>query len=542
MLMKMLVICALFLLNPYVGRAVNEPLKTVPTKLDSTEIVENSGCTILLLPLDSRPANTYSPMMVAKASGLEMIMPSSEALDLYKKLGDIENYPSWLLSVEADYYVISLTQLCYGGLVASRTSDTPLELAKKNLDSLRQLKEKIGDKKIYAFDTIQRLAITSGDGRTSQYYSATYEWAILKDEVENLGYTHRQGELDCLESSIPQDIRDDYLQARKRNHIINSAAIDLVNDGVIDYLILAQDDASTTGLHRAEREILKDKVKDLKLSDQVMIFPGADEVGVVLVSRVITEHYNLKPTFSVFYRGVSGNRWIANLEDVCFAENISRHLDACNATIEEDGLIDLFVVTPGGSSASFVNLINERIEKGKKVVVCDVAITNKADPEFFQMMLNEIDLTRLTGFAGWNTAGNTLGLAVGQGIAALARENVESEKLQEATKAHFEYLLHRFTKDYYYKHLVQYQMEVWARSLGFDPMNLPEHLKSFIEEELDFRLWPHLTSFYNKYFANKEVADYQLGDSADWRLELAWPRFFEIQIRPKISIVESREE
>jgi hypothetical protein len=38
------------------------------------------------------------------------------------------------------------------------------------------------------------------------------------------------------------------------------------------------------------------------------------------------------------------------------------------------------------------------------------------------------------------------------------------------------------------------------------------------------------------------VGDYRLGDAVDWDIKLAWPRFFEIQIIPEISLAIVREE
>jgi len=557
MLKKTLLVVLLLALGTQVGMyfagapeapEVAESIQEVASTEGDVEVGEGvvidveDSTTILLLPLDSRPANTYSPEMVAKASGLDLVMPDSEMLDYYRKPGDIEKYPAWLLESEADYYIVSISQLCYGGLVASRTGDVPLEIAKANLESLRTLKEKIGDKPIYAFDTIQRLAITTSDARSSQYYSATHEWAILKDEVENLGQTDKQAKLDQLESFIPEDIRNDYLAARARNHVINSLAIDLVQEGVIDYLILAQDDASLTGLHRAEREVLKAKVDELGLEDKVMIFPGADEVGVILVSRAVTHHYGLEPTFKVFYSGVEGSRWVAPFEDVNFAANIARHLEAVGARIAENGLIDLFVVTPGGNDSFSAGKVKDLMEQGRRVVICDVVVTNSAHPGFFEAMTDQVEVAKLTGFAGWNTAGNTLGLAIGQAVSSLARDKLEGEELENATKAHFEYLLHRLAKDYFYKVQVQGEIERFTRSNGIDTINIPENLFGFVQEELGFLLRPRLNDFYRKHFAGRSVGDYRLGDAVDWDIKLAWPRFFEIQIIPEISLAIVREE
>lgn len=489
---------------------------------------------ISLVPLDSRPANTYSPKMIAKMAGFEITMPDS--LDYYKTSGDCDKTAKWLLETEADCYVISISQLLYGGLIASRTSEVPLLVAKERLETLRELRKRSQNKPIYVFDTIQRLAITTTDYRASRYYSSVHNWAILKDEVENLGQGYKRGELEALESFIPTDIIEDYLAARERNHEINCILIDMVSEGIIDFLVLAQDDASTTGLHRAEREVLKNKAAELDVLDKVAIFPGADEVGVVLVSRGINKLLNIEPTFTVFYRGVDGNTWIAPLEDISFAENIRRHMSAAGARLSPNGDIKFFVSTPGGSNETFVQRIKKEMELGQKVVVCDVNDLNRAEPALFRTLLRNIELRNLQGFAGWNTAGNTLGLALGQGVAAVAREDLTGKEHQLATEAHIEYLLSRYAKDYYYKSLSKSSIESWAYSQGYDPFDLPKSHFSLIEEQMNDYLIANLFYFYDQHFANKEIASYRLPEEIGWDIYLVWPRFFEIAIEPKVEL------
>ena len=111
MLKKTLLVVLLLALGTQVGMyfagapeapEVAESIQEVASTEGDVEVGEGvvidveDSTTILLLPLDSRPANTYSPEMVAKASGLDLVMPDSEMLDYYRKPGDIEKYPAWL--------------------------------------------------------------------------------------------------------------------------------------------------------------------------------------------------------------------------------------------------------------------------------------------------------------------------------------------------------------------------------------------------------------------------------------------------------------
>ncbi len=491
--------------------------------------------TIALVPLDSRPANTYSPQMIGSMAGFKVIMPNS--LDYFKRPGDCEATANWLLETDADCYIVSISQLCYGSLISSRISDVSIDKALERLQTLRRLRERNPQKPIYVFDTIQRLAITTTDSYSARYYSAVHNWAILKDEVENLGRLNKKEELEALELQIPYEIIEDYLKARERNHTINKVLIDMLHEGVIDYLVLAQDDASLTGLHRAEREVLRDKIIDLGLGNKATIFPGADEVGVTLVSRFICSFLDMQPTLTVTYRGIDGNKWVAPLEDITFAENIRRHVEAAGGRLAPVGEIKFYVATPGGDSEAFTNLIQEELNTGKKVVVCDVANINRAEPELFRALLSNIEIKNLTGFAGWNTAGNTLGLALGQGIASIAREKLSGEEKQLAEEAHFAYLLSRLAKDYYYKTLLRGSMESWASSRGYDPHNLPLDSLTQVEKYLQERMQPYLSQLYN-YFSGQVVGNSYLPKEISWQVHLVWPRFFEIAIEPEIQLAD----
>jgi len=89
---------------------------------------------------------------------------------------------------------------------------------------------------------------------------------------------------------------------------------------------------------------------------------------------------------------------------------------------------------------------------------------------------------------------------------------------------------------------VQGEIERFTRSNGIDTINIPENLFGFVQEELGFLRRPRLNDFYRKHFAGRSVGDYRLGDAVDWDIKLAWPRFFEIQIIPEISLAIVREE
>ena len=61
-------------------------------------------------------------------------------------------------------------------------------------------------------------------------------------------------------------------------------------------------------------------------------------------------------------------------------------------------------------------------------------------------LARHINLMDLTAYGAWNTAGNTIGVALAQGIAGMLRHDEGAAR---------RFLAHRFVEDYCYMHLVR---------------------------------------------------------------------------------------
>lgn len=524
----------------------------------SAEEMKQEQATLLLVPLDDRPANVYFPAKVGASAGIKVISPPKEITGKFTQPGDGEEISKWLFENgdQADGFVISTSMLAYGGLVASRTGVKSLEEATKDIQVIKELKKLYPEKPVYVFDTIQRLAVTAISDEYLKYYSQISEWAILYDKVVNLGMPEKE-RLDELESIIPRSVLEDYKKARARNHTVNNLMIDWVNEGYIDHLILAQDDAAPYGLHRAERELLLEKVHQLDVEDQVAVFPGADEVGVVLVARFVNQLYKTSPAFFVEYGGVHGNDWIAPFEDTTFDYNVQKHIVSAGGRIvdnEDDADIHLLLNTPSESGTTraeditfLVTRTNELISNGKQVAIGDVLLVNKADEAFVTELAETVDLTKILSYSGWNTAGNALGITVGH--AAVRTAFLEQESgfgvplYEQAAEHHYEFLLHRFAKDQGYKNVVHPAARVYIGQIGaseWDLGNKYDLVNSFVKEKLTAE-----TEKWYQYFDEKEVYIGSRGNKDIYKtistlenvhVNLPWPRIFEAELEPELEL------
>lgn len=381
---------------------------------------------LMLVPLDDRPANIYFPEHVAKSANIDLLIPPKEMIGYYTEPGRGHEISEWINQngEDVDGFVISISMLAYGGLIASRTGEQTQEAALENIEVIKQLKNKYPNKPIYVYDTIQRLAVTSSNEDYAEYYNLIREWAILYDKVHNFPEFESERErLESLEEQIPEEVLDDYLHARERNHEVNKLLIDLTEEEYIDYLILAQDDADPYGLHRLESEILVNKIKENNLSNKVSLFPGADEVDVVLVARFASQLYDESPVFYIEYGGKHGSQWIAPFEDQSFDINVYEHIISAGGRVtdnEEEADIHILFNTPEAKEGQheaeledLINRINYLLENNKQVSIGDVLIVNKADELFVNKLASESQIHKLLSYSGWNTAGNALGIVVG---------------------------------------------------------------------------------------------------------------------------------
>ncbi|MGW3627019.1 DUF4127 family protein [Streptomyces sp. NPDC000880] len=511
---------------------------------------------IALVPLDDRPVNVYCPKMTAAVAASELDLPPRHTLGRFFQPGDGAAIADWLGTVHTDEYVISVSMLAYGGLIASRTAEPTLESARANVESIRALRASRPTAKILVHDTIQRLALTFKDPESEGYRTLIVEWAKLYDQVENLGQEELRARLDEVRRQIPDEMLADYLAARARNHEINKLLVEWVADGTISHLVLSEDDTAPVGLGRAERVELEKLVAQRGAEDRVEIFPGADEVDALLVGRLIAA--DTRPTYRVEYAGVSGEEWTAALESIPFAENIRRHVKTADGKVvygEAD--IVLAVNTPSASAGqrtadldAFTRRIAQWSATGTPVIVVDPVFVNRADHDLVARLERDVELTSLLAYSGWNTGGNALGLALAHGTARWAflrasRFGSGVPDLIEPGRAHAEYLLYRFVKDDPWKNVVQQQAYARAREQGWNPLNLTAEQKTFFDGWARERLVPLTQQYVADHFAGRRIVlghrgattrTVRLDGLSEVFVELPWDRLFEVTLEPHVTL------
>ena len=510
---------------------------------------------ISLIPLDNRPYTLYTPEQIGRIGGVTVRTPPRELLGNYFEPGSPEEIGEWW-SKEASRTaasIVAVPMLAYGGLICSRYgSGITVQQAKERLQVIRRIREQYPDHPIYAFDTITRLATSPTRDYPGSLSNKIREWSILKDKVEHAGMDHLKNSLAAVEAIIPQELRDDYLQARLRNVEVNQLMIEWVKEGIIDFLIIGQDDAEPYGLHRPERNKLLERIRAYGLGSKIKLFPGADVVASLLIAKRITESFAASPSVYVEYSRKHGDEWIAPFQDIVYSKVVGHYIELLGGSVVPDpNQADLILManTAGTQSVEpFADRIRDFMAGGRHVAIGDDARPGISDPELVSHLRQKIRFADLFGYSGWN-----IGVSIAQSVVrwTLLDTSREQDKglLLLSAKSHAELLLEALAHEEAYRNHVREGAAALARSLGDDPQRLQngyEAVNAYASEHTK----PLGDCWYETHFAGRKLPLKKTGSQYEyavirrlngWRLALPWNRTAELEAFPELTVCELAE-
>lgn len=410
---------------------------------------------VLFMPLDERPCNFNFPQDIVKVRrDVELVVPEKSLLGDKKTVADTKKLWEFVFEnvADCDYAVFSIDMLVYGGLIPSRLHCLRSEEVEEYIENIKKVKEFNPNLKIYAFNCIMRSPQYNSAEEEPEYYGvygySIFRRAYLMDKRERSSISkEEENEFDNIK--IPNEILEDYENRRVFNLKVNMQVVELVKEGVIDFLTIPQDDSCEYGYTAiAQRKVIK-FVKENKLEFKVNIYPGADEVGCSLLARILNKHLNRTVKVYPFYASTLGPTIIPFYEDRPMNESLKYHIRVCGAESVEDykdADIILAINCPGKKMQEaceqltsldltftshrnlqdFVLRIQKYVNSGKKVIVCDSAFCNGGDLQLIDFMDRLGILDKIIAYAGWNTNCNSLGTALSSGIYAFdQKENQE---------------------------------------------------------------------------------------------------------------------
>lgn len=408
---------------------------------------------ILYLPLDERPCNVFYPQMIAQLRPeIELLLPPLSLLSRKRQPAPVEALEAWFRQTlaglcpdldrdESITAIVSIEMWVYGGLLPSRLHQDSAEALGDRLQHLAQIKADYPQLKILASNLIMRTPAYNSSEEEPDYYAdfgeAIFRWGGLSDRqarqlLSPEEQAAEQAELAQLNATLPPEYLADYRSRRAKNLQINQATLGLVKSGVLDFLSIPQDDCAPYGFTAQDQQVINQQIFDLRLQQQVHLYPGADEVGCTLLARAWGSQ--TRASIYVFYSSVMGDRLIPRYEDRPLGESVKAHLLAAGASIAhspEAADIMLAVNSPGQAAQeaweqthkditynsyrnlrAFVAQIRQLLDQGKPVAIADVAFSNGGETELVQLLDDAQCWDQLLAYAGWNTSCNSLGTAI----------------------------------------------------------------------------------------------------------------------------------
>lgn len=396
---------------------------------------------ILFVPHDNRPVSFEQTLETVQSAKQAVVPAPKELLGSREFPGDPDGLWQWVFENAgmADSAVLSSDALLYGSLVASRKHDYDAADVMRRVENFERLHQMYPGLKIYVFGSIMRTPRASGSEEPSYYaqfgpqiFSMTALWD--KEETEGLTRSERK-ELNRLAESVPSAAITDWMSRREKNFSANQRLVDYARDGVFRYLALGRDDnAPYSQTHKESRDLQK-YATGLSVA-QFQTLSGIDEMALVMLTRAVNDrNWNL-PFVAVHYAEGVGKNTVPTYSDEAIGNSIRSHLVAAGAvpvrtTDRADVVLMVNTAFDGTTGEAnfpsntaetrehtkrFVDEVEAYLQAGYPVAVADISFGNGADNALMAELEKRNLLTRLAAYSGWNTANNSAGFAIGQGI------------------------------------------------------------------------------------------------------------------------------
>ena len=427
---------------------------------------------IVYLPLDERPCNIgYTAGVSEGHEAYRLVCPELSEMGVKKTPADYGRIEAFLLREcrDADQLIIALDTLLYGGIIPSRLHHLKREELVSRLDVLKTLKEENPKLYVSAFSLVMRCPCYSDSSEEPDYY------AVCGKEIFRYGQNEHRYKLGEISREEYESEREKcslclpYIEDYETRRAVN---IDCLTDALvmvgryIDEFTILQDDSNARGYTAMDRARVLDVVNSHGID--LDTYPGADEAGLTLLARAATRIENKRPKIYAAYPRESASEVVPIYEDreikrtvsaqiksagavECFSEEDADLVLYCNLNDERtyDVYLNYTKQTDEGYIPEFVERIARTLESGKGAAVADVAYCNSGDITFATEVERRFGVMRLWGYAGWNTASNTLGTVICQGVLRY---------LYGDSKTHRKFTAHRIMDDTVYMADVRREM------------------------------------------------------------------------------------
>ncbi len=321
------------------------------------------------------------------------------------------------------------------------------------------------------------------------------------------------------------------MYTRRRNNIkTTELLLHGVESGDFDYLLIGRDDTAPYSQAHREARNMEILVNELP-KEKIRFFSGADQLGMLLLCRASNKLLQKIPLVNVVYAPGKGGTTVPSYEDDTVAVSTTQHIYAAGAvparnvknadltvavntpyngiTADASDVINNYTKT--AEVTKFIDTVEGFVKNKQPIAVADIKYGNGADNALVTALFDKDISYKLAAYSGWNTAGNSFGYALAQG------------------------LLHEIFTDDYKKELLDVRyFDDWAyqanvRMQVYKGLIWPNHWpNSGLSEDEKITAQDEITSKI------AEISRPLMEETAnDYSFTLPWDRMFEIYVERK---------
>ena len=492
--------------------------------------------TILYVPQDDRPVDYEYTVSTAEAAGYQVLTPPAQYLSGMNFHGSPDKLMAWVNANagKADAMVLSIDSLVYGGLVDSRKHNLPMETLTARLEKVEALHKSHKNVPIYVFSTVMRSPWAGGKGVEPDYYltmgSDIYQLASLQAKMDEEGLNPQErNDWFAIMRRVPMEYLQDWYNRRRKYMSINYRLIDDARKGVFTYYSLGHDDNSVSTQSSLESKYLE--MAGTGIPKTVFgSFPGADQLGLLLITRASNDFNNYHPKITVIYPLGGGEKTVPRYDGQAIGKTIASHVEAIGGTMVDNERPDLLLAvntpltTSTTESANFENFpimlqstrdfltqIEKAVNLDIPVSIVDMAFSNGSDNTLVYGLYQDKMMYRLAAYNGWNTASNSVGYGIAQGVLSKYM-TADAHRDMLTTQYLDNWAYQANVRDYIYR--MQQKLEAGVVTQYYPTLN--EELQSRTKEQL------------------QRYASTYLGiDPKTVDVTLPWQRLFEVYVDVK---------
>lgn len=506
---------------------------------------------VLYIPLDNRPLNYHNVLNLAEIAGVKLLTPPVEYLGQGDGPGDTGRIGQWLKehAHRGDAWVISLDMLLYGGLAPSRSHDLERQEVLDRMQSLRAILATARERDIpvYVLATAMRSAASGTSAKQPGYFARYGDQILRLSQLSDLADLKQAtpaqlAEMDRIKKAIPPDVLNNYVNRRQVNLAALEEAVHLTAEGFITYLVLGRDDTTPYSFTRLEMRQLAGLTEQREVAHRVDSYPGADELGALLLARAVNHLENREPLVYVDWGTPRGPGITALYEDISLGDSVALHIKSGGGKpADSPGEADLVLVMntpeskvveavlqPGNNDGPLPRHqeLARRVagwqREGNPVAVADVAYANGSDRALMTALGEAGVLPNLAAYAGCNTAGNSMGMALAQGMIWSAGDTRDdSSRNEELVNSQRQYLLTRLGEDWGFQAMIRPGLVARQNK----PMGAGTTLDAATVRHLEQEITRELNEFFqaelNPLFGQKGRVT---------NVTLPWHRLFDIEL------------